>query len=495
MFDITAKYFSENFVVRHNLKLSTIVILEYIYSWLLSDNPPESKVIDKKKYFYISQSHIANDFKSLITQPNISQKMKIFKKCGIIKSTYAEEKTNRYFICFDWDKIIESLAPAEFLKQQKYRFNVDWFSKIFDFIDEQKKIENGEQEEIEDASYNAVKSLFNQNSYNKNDGENMAGLLENEELNISKPKYCRQADSIARRILIKYPNIFTTKYPKENEAPTKTYIRLCNKITDIYNGNFINSRIYNFDENVFNNKQFITEGWREKIKLVKGDWNKVKVLIFNAIDNFILMFNENRMPMRKDYLTNNLSDWFFSDNPNNKGQSQFIQSLNEPQIMKQKLGEDKARKIVEELKIKSPVSYIAGHKLNQLLPANASELTAWQFIQEIIKWGKLLWQYEPNAKYFLQYEIKGNLECGPKILPALFAEYLKQNEINVSLSTLNIQKSIDNNAPWCWFIKDACKKHNMNFDYIYCFDDNDFFDAYQKSKKLSWDDMDEIPVF
>ena len=494
MFDVTAKYFSQNFVIRHNLKLSTIVILEYIYSWLLSDNPPESKIIDKKKYFYISQSHIADDFKSLITQPNISQKIKIFKKCGIIKSTYVEEKTNRYFVCFDWDKIIESLAPAEFLKQQKYRFNVDWFSKIFDFIDEQKKIENDEQEEIEDASYNAVKNLFNQETYNKTE-ENMAGLLDEKELRISKPKYCRQADSIARRILVKYANIFTTKYPKENEEPTKTYIRLCNKITDIYNGHFTNSRFYNFDENVFKNKQFVTEGWKEKIKEVKGDWGKVKVLIFNAIKNYILMFEQDRMPLRKDYLTSNLNDWFFSDNPNNKGQSQFIQSLNEPQIAKQKLGEDKARKIVEKLKDKSSVSYIAGHELNLLLPENASELTAWQNIQEIIEWGKLLWQYEPNSKYFMQCKIQGNLESGPKILPALFARYLKENKISVSLSTLNIKKSIDSNAPWCWFIKDACKKHDMNDKYVFCYTNDDFYDAHESSNKITWDDMDELPVF
>ena len=62
------------------------------------------------------------------------------------------------------------------------------------------------------------------------------------------------------------------------------------------------------------------------------------------------MYDEDRMPMKKDYLTNNLNDWFFSDNPNSKGQSQFIQSLNEPQIQKSKLGMDKAKNIVEDLK-------------------------------------------------------------------------------------------------------------------------------------------------
>lgn len=203
------------------------------------------------------------------------------------------------------------------------------------------------------------------------------------------------------------------------------------------------------------------------------------------------MYDENKMPLKKDYLTNNLNDWFFSDNPNSKGQSQFIQSLNEPMEIKQKLGLDKAKNIVEEMKEKSPVSYYAGHELNELLPQNANEAAAWNYIQEIIKWGKLLFQYDGNAKYFMQCKINGNLESGPKVLPALFARYLQENEISVSLNTLNIEQAVDSNAPWCWFIENACKNHDMNLSAVRCLDKNDFFDAYNKNN-ISFDDMEEV---
>ena len=493
MFSITAKYFSENFTIRYKLKLSTIVILEYIYSWLLSDNPPESKIEGNKRFFYISQSHIANDYKSLISQGSISLKLKEFKDCGIIKETQIEPVTNKYFVSFDWDKVIESLAPQMVLEKQKYKFNSNWFEKIFDFIREEKELENREipESEIEGSdSYNRFMGY--KKNFNPDKEQNMAGLLDDNEMKISKPKYPTEADSIAKRILIKYPQVFITKYPKNNEEPTKTYTRLCQKITDIYNGHFINSRFYNFDQNVFNNKQFETSGWREKIKGVQGDWSKVKKLIFDSIKNYILMFEEDRMPMKKDYLTNNLNDWFFSDNPNNKGQSLFIQSLNEPMITKQKLGLDKAKNIVKDIKEKSPISYLSGHELNELLPENANEVSAWSFIQDIIKWGKLLYQYDENAKYFLQCEINKNLESGPKVLPALFARYLKDKEISVSLNTLNIEQAIDSNAPWCWFIQDSCKKHGMNPDAVKCLDENDFYDAYNKNDKLTFNDMEEV---
>ena len=486
MFSITAKYFSENFTVRYKLKLSTIVILEYIYSWLLSDNPPESKIINNKRYFYISQSHIADDFKSLITQASVSQKIKQFKDCGIIQQTYVEEKTSKFFICFDWDKVIESLAPQCILEKQRYKYNSNWFEKIFNFIDEEKKFENGEIEIEQDESYNkfmGYKSVFNREQ---------KMLLDQDDMNLKKLPYSKHADAIAKKILVKYVDYFQNKIPTNGSEPTKTYIHICQKIDDIYNGRFTNPRFYNFDKGVFENKQFDTENWKQKINEVKGDWTKVKSLILQSVKNFILMWESDRMPLSKSYLTNNLNDWFCSENPNSKGQSQFIQSLNEPMFQKHKLGSEKAKKIVKDIKDENPVSYLAGHKLNQLLPTNASEVVAWKFIKQIIKWGKLLYQYDQNAKYFLECEIDGNLESGPKVLPALFADYLIKNKISVSLSTLDIEKSIDSNAPWCWFISDACKKHDLNINVVRCFNNQDFYDAYNESNKLTFDDMQEV---
>lgn len=493
MNEISAKYFSTKFIVENKLKLTDIVILEYIYSWILSDNPPECQKESGKKAFYLSQSHIARDFESLITQPAISQKIKRLEKCQIIKTTVIDSIRGRFYVCFNWEKVIESLAPQKILEQQKYKFCSNWFEKIFQYIEEEKQMEQEWKDEWNKKSWHEKIECYKQEEKEYNEGLVKDGLvpkkegdmlLNKEDMQIEKPKYCKQADAIARRILSKYSYYFQNRIPSEGQKPTKTYVSLCRKIEDIYNGHFISSRFYNFDNNVFENKQFETDGWREKISTVKGDWGKVKQLIFNAVDNFILMFDEQRMPLKKDWLTNSLNDWFFSDNPNSRGQSQFIQSLNEPAFVKNKFGNDKAKNIVENLQKKSPISYKSGHELNELLPVNASELTAWNFINKIIDYGKLLWQFEGNAKYFMQCEIDGNLEAGPKVLPALFARYLKEKKISVSLNTLDIEQSVDNNAPWKWFIEDACRKHDMNMNCVYCFTVEDFYDAYNKTEHI-----------
>ena len=479
----TRRFFNSEFVIKNKLSFSTVILLQDIYFWLLGTNPPKNIKVKGITYYYISQTHFYNLNYGLLTQPRINAIFKELKKVGIISSSFILEYHKNY-VSFNWQKIKESMLDKEELESME---NNDWWRRIHDYADQQIEQEKNYVPTIYDLEYEFVEKngrtylikKKQSDSYNKNEEKQVSGLLNEQDMNAGKKRgYSKQADAIAKRILKKYARYFNTKYPAENQEPTKTYIRLCQKIDDIYNGRFTSSRFYVFDENVFNNKQFETEGWREKINSVKNDWNKVKQLIFSAIDNFVLMYSEDRMPMKKDYLTTNLNDWFFSDNPNCKGQSQFIQSLNEPMFTRQKLGLNKARIIVKDLKEKSPVSYYAGHELNELLPINANEATSWEHITEIIKWGKLLYQFDSNAKYFLQCEINGSLESGPKVLPALFARYLKDKNISVSLGTMDIERSIDNNAPWCWFINDACNKHGMNSDCLHCFNEQDFYDAY-----------------
>lgn len=505
MNEISAKYFSTKFIIENKLKLADIVILEYIYSWILSNNPPEFKMESGKKAFYLSQSHISDDYNSLIDQSTVSRKIRKLEKCGVVETRIIDSIKGKFYLCFNWDKVVESLAPQQLLEQQRYKYCSNWFEKIFQYIKEEQRAKEEWDKQWNKKSWHEKIEYEKQqeqqwkqqqaDSYNRTNEENMAGLLDDKDMQLQKPKYCKQADAIAKRILTKYVNYFQNRIPQAGQQPTKTYISICHKIEDIYNGNFTKSRFYEFDDSVFNNKQFDTEGWREKINDVKGDWSKVKALIFNAVENFVLMYEEDRMPFKKDWLTNNLSEWFHSENPNSRNQSQFIQSLNEPQIQKSKLGMDKAKNIVEDLKKKSPVSYYAGHELNELLPANANELTAWQFITDIIKWGKLLWQFDENAKYFMQCRINGELQAGPKVLPALFARWLKDADVSVTLATLDIKQSSANNGPWRWFYEQACRKHDMNPNFVDCFDTADFYDARKMSGKITFDDMSEIPVF
>lgn len=494
--DSTRRFFSTDFIIKNKLSFSTVVLLQDIYFWILGKNPPKSFQFQNETYYFISQTHFCELNKGLLNRQRVSAIFKKLKNIGIIHNSVLANLHKNY-ISLNWQKIKESILIREELDEIE---RDDWWKRIHDYADEQialkkqppsKMDSNYEIVEKNNRLYLVKKKQPQADSYNRTNEENMAGLLDNKDMNIEK-NYCKQADAIARRILIKYATIFRNKIPEEGQKPTKTYISICHKIEDIYNGHFLSSRYYNFDEAVFNNKQFDTEGWDEKLKAVRGDWNKVKALIFNAVENFALMFKDDRMPFKKDFLVFNLNEWFHSENPNSKNQSQFIQSLNEPQIQKSKLGIDKAKNIVANLKKKSPIAYKAGHELNQLLPLNASELSAWTFITDIIKWGKLLWQFDENAKYFMQCKINGELQAGPKVLPALFARWLKEQDISVTLATLDIKQSSASNGPWCWFYKEACRKHDMNYEFVNCFDTADFYDARKRSGKITFNDMGEI---
>lgn len=513
---ITAKYFSSKFVIENKLTLADVALLEYLYSWILSETPPDVKLYGIKKAFWISQSKIAQDFEGLMVQAVVSQRFRKFERIGLIEKKFIED----YYcfrVCFNWKKVLESLAPQEWLKELNMKFALNWFEKIFSYMQEEQSEEAKRREEWQKKpAHEIINGFIEEEREQKKKYIEKIGVeaFEEEERKFKakrqkallldipvdrvlddgeKLPYCKQSDAIAKKVLWKYGLYFQNRVPKEGEKPTKTYIKLCHKIEDIYNGRFTSSRYYNFNEKVFSNKQFETDGWREKINAVKGNWKEVKRLIFNACENFALMYDENRMPFNKNFLTTSLNDWFFSDNPTSKGQSQFIQSLNEPMVQGQKLDREGGQRIANKIKQKSPVAYESGHELNELLPVNASESVAWRYIKNIINWGKLLYEFEPNAKYFLECEINGQLESGAKVLPALFARYLKENKISVSLGTLDIEKSVDNNAPWRWFIEDACRKHEMNMDFVQCFNASDFYDA-GRSSNIENDDY-EIPVF
>lgn len=455
--------FSANAYIDKQLTLLNCCILEVLFNWFKNNNKLNNLIVYKNNIYQwfnlkVLSKYCRCSWKTM--QSNIS----VLSALGFLKKL--KTKDNKLYLTFDFEKYKTALNSEEDLVCKR----IIWINKYL--------------EEEKDKKIKIIET------YNKSTKENeMNSLLD---INVKK-NYCKQADAIAKRILTKYATIFQNRIPEEGQESTKTYISICHKIEDIYNGHFLSSRYYNFNDAVFNNKQFDTEGWREKLKAVKGNWCKVKILIFNAVENFVLMHEEDRMPFKKDFLVSNLNNWFYSENPSCRNQSQFIQSLNEPQIQKLKLGLDKAKKIVEHLKKKSPVSYYAGHELNELLPLNASELTAWQFITDIIKWGKLLWQFDENAKYFMQCKINGELQAGPKVLPALFARWLKEKNVSVNLSTLDIKQSSANNGPWRWFYEEACRKHDMNPDFVDCFDTADFYDARKRSGKITFNDMDEIP--
>ena len=195
------------------------------------------------------------------------------------------------------------------------------------------------------------------------------------------------------------------------------------------------------------------------------------------------MFNENRMPYSKNYLQTNLNLWFY-DNMTNRDepQSQFIYSLNEPEFSAKHNSELKADKIFETL---NDTAKRGGNQLFEL-NQNMSAGIFWQRVKEMVDWGKLAFKNEPNIQYWV---------TTPSEIPGRFADYCEEKEITISTHTLDIKKAVEDNSPWTWFIKDMSLKHGLNSHLAECVTEEDFLNCYKSGKNITFDDMEEIPVF
>lgn len=481
----TRKYFDTKFIKENKLSFSSCIILQDIYSWLFSKNPPIIKKINEKKFYFISQTHIAEYNEGLLNRRRIGAIFDELKKVGIIESTIIVDY-HFHYVSFNWNIIKESILNEEVLTNME---NNEWWKNAHRICDEniakEKKWKetHGDPDDLLNQGYEIVVKNGRNYLVKKKESKIKASkdesmLLSEEDMGI-KSKYCQEADAIARLILKRYNCYFNHKVPEEGVEPTKTYVNLCNKITDIYNGTFIKSRFYPLSEKFLNNSQFNIEGWKDKIKEVQGDWLKVKKLILNSMRNFMLMHDENRMPYSKGYLQTNLN-LFFYDNVSNRDepQSQFILSLFEPEYTTKHHSELKADKIFDSL---NNVAKKGGNRLFSLNENMPSGLF-WQRIKEMIEWGKLAFNSEPNIQYWLM---------SPNDLPNEFAKYCEEKEISVSVHTLDIKKAVNDNSPWTWFVKDMSIKHGLNSHLSELVTKEDFKKCYKKDK-LTFDDLEDV---
>jgi len=496
-FQSTRRFFNTDFIIKNKLSFSTVIILQDIYFWVFGKKPPKSLRVKGKKFFYISQTHFATLNIGLLTQPAVNLIFSELKKAGIIFDSILVNRHMNY-ISFDWNKIKESIMEEDKLPPLEY-YDImgmpeerliemlrGMHERINEEIAEEKGFLKNKSDDMLNKGYEVVKKN-NRNYLVKKKGfekdiirldSDSVNLLSDEDMGI-KPKICIEADAISRLILKRYGNYFSHRIPKDGVAPTKTYINICNKITDIYNGTFVKSRMYPFGEKFLNNKQFNIEGWRDKIREVKGDWLKVKKLILMALKNFELMYNKDRLPYSKDYLQTNLSLWLY-DNVSNyeEPQSQFILCLFEPDFTIKHNSELKADKIFEQLPEKAKDGGNKLFELNENMPSG----TFWEKIKAMIEWGKLALSNEPNIHYWI---------TSPSEIPGLFADYCREKKISVSINTLDIEKAVENNTPWTWFIKDMSLKHGLNSHLSELVTLDDFFNCYS-STHITFDDMDEV---
>ena len=72
MSESTRKFFNKSFILKNKLSFSSVIILEDIYYWVLSKNPPKSINVEDKTFYYISQTHFAEFNDGLLSQPRVN---------------------------------------------------------------------------------------------------------------------------------------------------------------------------------------------------------------------------------------------------------------------------------------------------------------------------------------------------------------------------------------------------------------------------------------
>lgn len=377
-------------------------LLSFVYEWISSSNPPISRYMDGKKYYLINYSYLSRKLET--SYMNIRNYVK--RLCG--------------------DAISNLKFFSKKLTSGKDGKTYSWFSMDMDLAEKALKKDS-----------RVYKKLCALREKKMTDA-----LFEVEETKIDYPI---ESISIVNRAIEKYSCYFKNRIPSAFSKPTKNYMECLKKVTDIYKGNFTNPRLYSMSENFNNNKQFKIEDWRKKVDEVKGDWLKVKKLIFTSLDNFNLMHLPMYLPFSKNYLETDFSNWLY-DSWN--GQSQFVQGIEVPWKVRTLLSEDKADKIFNRLPNK------ARDAGNEFFDMNNSmgSVVLWESIENMTQWAKSIFKYDYNIRYWVSSYDE---------VPLKFAEYCKEHDIKVNSTTLDMHRAIESNAPWKWFVDEAFKEHNI----------------------------------
>lgn len=407
-------------IVESKLLGSPIIVFNYIFQWISSETPPETIIINNSVCYYCTINKIADDTMLSVNSVRESIDKLINGTIQLIDKFY-DSKSHKLYLKIYPENIRRILAEG-----------ITSNDKYFNYLNEYEEINVCEN------------SFF-------------------EELKVVK-KYSKESEDLVVSLLEKNSDIFKTRIPKNLDNPTKTFEKACKIMQDIYNGNFTNAKFYHFAPSFENDNRFAVDGWRDMISDVKGNWDKIIKLMDSCICNFRLMFEENRLPFKKDYLQNNLAKWLYDDSGYNDDcyTSQFVQCLFEPKTKLSEFSEKKADRIYDSLPKEAK---IGGNKLYTLAPSNINNGKFWENISLMLEWGNRLLNYDDNAKYWFEDSSK---------LPELYYNYLLDNNISVNYNTFNVEYCIRNNAPFRWFLSENCRKYSIDIHIINCYNDDDF---------------------
>lgn len=445
MLNLNNNFLSQIKYLKHN----HILILCYLYNWVAGANSPKLKQIDDSGflYFYIYINKIAGDL-------SLSRK----------------QVQDALFRLENRDKKIQTTLQPFIIPKMNYRENRLYIAlnpAMIPFVLADDKKISVIQKKLGGNSYNVSKIK------NKKGGEKMPVLFDDGNV---KKGFTDNAEKLVRKILTENKDIFTTRIPKDISS-SNTYMLACRYVQDLWNGSFANCRENQNNYKIGESEWFDTDDWKEKIKAVKGDWNKVEELLNRAVANYKLMFQPENMPFSKDNLPKSFEKWLYDswsfgfDNPI----SYFVLSLNKPNETKKQLSENKADRIYKELSGKAK-KY--GDKLYQKCNGGYAG-TFFENIKKMVEWGDEVCKID-NAGYWIS--------SGADLVKK-FAEYCESKNVQISPTTVDVQRSMQCFAPFAWFVKEACTEHNIDSRIIDCGTVDELRGLKNQKKKVKLSDL------
>lgn len=264
-------------------------------------------------------------------------------------------------------------------------------------------------------------------------------------------KFSPVSEEMITKLAEKNRDLFGTRTPSKGAKVSSSFTRACQFLDDIYNGDIFNPRLHSTITSLDSKEcSFYLTDWKDKLNRCKGNWSEIHKLLNKAVKNYRLMKEANRMPVKKASLPRNIDAWFEDTYGNN---SYFVYCFNEPLLIKDRNSEKVADEIFDSLPV---TAQKGGNKLFGLNP-NMPDGQFWENIKNMVEWGDTLCKNDSDAQYWISR--------GSEI-PSKFYDYLVQNNLTVSIPTLNIEKAIECNGPWVWFLNEAIVKHNLDSNII-----------------------------
>ena len=341
----TIEGFRQDYLLKLHLTANDALVLRWLLSFFQSDkilhkDIPNKETGELERFYWIDFDKVKNDLPILyITNKNVIGKM-MTRLCGVgqlNENWYPIKKHNEWDSCKHGNKVY-------------YKFRFDILSFMEGNVMPGFAVELG----LPDAKIETNKNKINKNLLVQTENT----LKELNKLTISNNK-----------------KLFSFTMPKDHKIIYKNMLRFQSMLQDLWLGTF--TKNYRIDDKfIERNKYYITDETYAKIKECRGNWDKIKELVFMSAKNYSTWFEPNRESTNKNWLTRDIANFMYDPIAN---KSMFLISL----IHKATI----TREVIAENMYNKLPAYIS-NKFSDFYKDEWDGLAYWKKIHDVYKWYK-----------------------------------------------------------------------------------------------------------